>query len=96
MGSGLHGYMPLSWLWVRKGHGSKTTTEHSTCSAGPSAQGRLQLIRVCVLLPNAVDETAQSTIHFGQYPELSETGACFVLLHTWVGRLYFSLVPNIS
>lgn len=65
-------------------------------SAGPSAQGRLQLSRVCVALPNAVDETAQSTIRFGQYPELSETGACFVLLHTWVGRLYFFLVPNIS
>lgn len=47
-------------------------------------------------LPNAVYETAQSTIHFGQYPELSETEAGFVLLHTWGGRLYFSLEPNIS
>lgn len=32
VGSGLHGYMALSWLRVRKGDGSKTTTEHTTCS----------------------------------------------------------------
>lgn len=97
----------LCGLWLTRVHaiilvvgteGARVEGDYRTFNVleGPSAQGRLQLSRVCVLLPNAVDETAQSTIHFGQHPELSETGACFVLLHTWVQRLYFSLVPNIS
>lgn len=90
--------MPLSWLWVRKGHGSKTTTEHPTCSAGPSAQGGITVESVwsaqCGSRNRTVDDTlwAVLNVDWDAYRPFSFSS---VPIHVWGGRPCCSLVPNI-